>query len=68
MATKAAFADMSLRISEIVEVHLGILVDLLVMLAVMFDVVPPSSPLEGLPIIAMLVGEATWAVIGSWHG
>jgi len=68
MATEAAFVDMSSCISEIVEVHPDVLVDLLVMLAVMFNAVAPSSALEGLPVIAVLVGEATWAAIGSWHG
>ena len=64
MVTKAAFVDTLSRISKIVEVHS----DLLVMLAVMFNAVAPSSALEGLPIIAVLVGEATWAAIGSWRG
>ena len=68
MVTKAAFVDMSSRISEIVEVHLDVLVDLLVVLAVVFIAVAPSSTLEGLPVIAVLVGEATWATIGSWRG
>ena len=48
--------------------HSDVLVNLLVMLAVMFNAVAPSSALEGLPIIAVLVGEATWAAIGSWRG
>ena len=65
MATEAAFVDTSSCISEIVEVHSDILVDLLVMLAVMFNAIASSSALEGLPIIAVLVGEATWVVIGS---
>ena len=65
MVTEMAFVDMSSCISKIVEVHLDVLVDLLVRLAVMFNVVAPSSALEGLPIIAVLVGEATWAAIGS---
>ena len=65
MATEAAFVDMSSCISEIVEVHSDVLVDLLVVLAVMFNAVAPSFALEGLPIIAVLVGEATWAAIGS---
>ena len=65
MVTEAAFIDTSSCISEIVEVHSDVLVDLLVMLVVMFNAVAPSSALEGLPIIAMLVGEATWAAIGS---
>ena len=52
MATEAVFVNMSSCILEIVEVHSNILVDLLVVLAV----------------IAVLVGEVTWAAIGSWHG
>jgi len=44
MATKAAFIDASSCISKIVEVHSDILVDLLVMLAKVFDAVAPSSP------------------------
>jgi len=65
MVTETVFIDTSSCISKIVEVHLDVLVDLLVRLAVMFNVVAPSSALEGLPIIAVLVGEATWAAIGS---
>ena len=68
MATKAAFIDTSSYISEIVEVHSDILVDLLVVLAVMFDAVAPRSALEGLPVVAVLVGEATWAATESWRG
>ena len=68
MATKAVFVDTSSCISEIVDVHSDVLVDLLVVLAVMFDVVAPSFALEGLPIIAVLVGEATWAAIRSLRG
>ena len=64
MATEAAFVDTSSCISEIVEVHPDVLVDLLVMLVVMFGVVAPSSSLEGLPVVAVLVGEATLAAIG----
>ena len=66
MATEAAFVDTSSRISEIVEVHSDVLVDLWVVLAVMFNAVAPSSTLEGLPIVAVLVGETTWAAIRSW--
>ena len=65
MAIEAAFVNTSSCISEIVEVHLDVLVDLLVGLVVMFNVVAPSSAQEGLPIVAVLVGEATWAAIGS---
>ena len=68
MATEATFVDTSSCISEIVEVHSDVLVDLLVMLAVMFNAVAPSSALDGLSVVAMLVDEATWAAIGSWRG
>ena len=68
MAIETALVDTSSRISKIVEVHSDMLVDLLVMLAVMFNVVAPSSTLEGLPVVTVLVGEATLAVIGSCHG
>ena len=68
MVTKAAFVDTSSCISEIVEVHSDILVDLLVGLVVMFNAVAPSSALKGLPVVAVLVGEATWAAIGSCGG
>ena len=65
MATKAAFVDMSSCILEIVEVHSDVLLALLVLLVVMFNVVAPSSALEGLPIVMVLVGEATLVAIGS---
>ena len=65
MATEAAFVDTSSCISEIVEVHPDVLVDLLVVLAMMFGAVAPSSTLEGLPDVAVLVREVTLAVIGS---
>ena len=65
MVAEAVFVDTSLCILEIVEVHSDVLVNLLVGLAVMFNVVAPSSTLEGLPVVAALVGEATWAAIGS---
>ena len=68
MAIEAALVDMSSCISKIIEVHSDILVDLLVVLAVMFNVVAPSSALEGLPVVAVLVGEATLAAIGSCRG
>jgi hypothetical protein len=68
MAIEAAFVDTSSCISEIVEVHSDVLVDLLIVLAVMFDVVAPSSALEELPIITVLVSEATLVVIGSCRG
>ena len=64
-ATKATFIDASSCISKIVEVHSDILADLLVGLAVMFNAIAPSSTLEGLPIVVVLVGEATWVAIGS---
>ena len=65
MVTEAAFVDASSCISKIVEVHSDVLVDLLVMLVMMFDAVAPSSAVERLPIVTMLVGEATLAAIGS---
>ena len=65
MATKMVLVDTSSCILEIVEVHSDILVDLLVGLAMMFNAVAPCSALEGLPVIAVLVGEATWVAIGS---
>lgn len=68
MAIEAAFVDTSSCISEIVEVHSDVLVDLLIVLAVMFDAVAPSSALEELPIITVLVSEATLVVIGSCRG
>ena len=65
MATEAAFIDVSSCISKIVDVHSDVLVDLLIALAVMFDAVAPRSALEGLPVVAVLVGEATWVAIKS---
>ena len=65
MTAEAAFVDTPSCISKIVEVHSDVLVDLLVGLVVMFNAVAPSSALEGLPIVAVLVGEVTWAAIGS---
>ena len=69
MATKAALVDTSSRVSKIVEVRSDVLVDLLVVLARVFDAVAPSSPLEGLSIIAVLVGGMTLVgvMIGSWR-
>ena len=63
--TEAMFLDKPSCISEIVEVHSDVLVDLLVVLAVVFNAVAPSSALEGLPVVAVLVGEVTWVAIGS---
>ena len=68
METETAFIDTSSCISEIVEVHSDVLVDLLVMLAMMFSAVVPCSALEELPVVTVLVGEATSAVIGSCRG
>ena len=61
MARETVLVDMSSRVSEIVEVDSDVLVDLLVVLARVFNVVAPSSPVERLPIIAVLVGEMTSA-------
>ena len=68
MATEAVLVDTSSCVSEIIEVHSDVLVDLLVVLAKVFDVVAPSFPLEGLFIVAMLVSEMTWAANRSWRG
>ena len=68
MATEAVFIDTLSCISEIVEVHSDVLVDLLVMLAKVLDAVANSSPLEGLPVVAVLVGKTTWVAIRSWRG
>ena len=62
MATEAALVDTSSCVSEIIEVHSDVLVDLLVVLVKVFDAVAPSSPLEGLSIVAMLVDKMTLAV------
>jgi len=45
MATKSAFVNAPSCISTIVEMHPDVLVDLLVMLAVMFGAITPSSTL-----------------------
>ena len=68
VATEVAFVDASSCISKIVEVHSDVRVDLLVGLAVGFNTIAPSSALEGLPVIVVLVGEVTWASIRSRHG
>ena len=70
MAIETTHVDMTSHISEIVDVRSDILVDFLVMLARVVDAVPPSSPLEGLSIITMWIGETTSVrvAIGSWHG
>ena len=47
MATEAALVDMSSCVSKIIEVHSDILVDLLVVLAKVFNVVAPRSPWMG---------------------
>ena len=69
MTRETAPVDMMSRIPEIVDVCSDILFDFLVVLVRVVDAVPPSSPLEGLSIIAMLVGETTLAgaAIESWR-
>ena len=44
MATKATLLDTSLRILEVAKMYSSILLDLLVMLAMVFIVMPPGSP------------------------
>ena len=68
MSTKAALVDTSSCVSKIIEVHSDVLVDLLVVLARVFDAVAPSCPLEGLSVVMVLVSEMTWAAIRSWRG
>jgi hypothetical protein len=51
------------RASMIVEMHSNVLVDLLVVLAMMFDVIAPSPTLGGLPVVAVLVDEATLVAV-----
>ena len=60
--------DVTSCIPEVVDVFSDILIDFLVVLVRVVDMVPPSSPLEGLSIITMLVGEkaSARAAIGSW--
>ena len=60
---------MTSHILEIVDVRSNVLADFLIVLVRVVDVVPPSSPLEGLSIIMMLVGEmaSAGATIRSWH-
>ena len=65
MARETAPVDMTSCIPEVVDVRSDVLVDFLVVLARVVDAVAPSSPLERLSIIAVLVGEATWEAIGS---
>ena len=62
--------DVTSCIPEVVDVFLDILIDFLVVLVRVVDMVTPSSPLEGLSIITMLVGEtaSAGAAIGSWRG
>ena len=65
MATEATLLDMPSCIPEVTEVHSSVLFDLLVVLAMVFGAVAPSSPLER----QRLVGETalTRAAIGSRH-
>ena len=46
MATEATLLDTPSRIPEVAEVHSSVLFDLLVVLAMVFGVMAPSSPLE----------------------
>ena len=70
MLRETAPIDVTLCIPEVVDVFSYILIDFLVVLARVVDMAPPSSPLEGLSIITMLVGEtaSAGAAIGSWRG
>ena len=68
MLRETAPIDMTSCIPEVVDVCSDILIDFLVVLVRVVDMVPPSSPLEGLSIITMLVGETAFAgaAIGSY--
>ena len=66
MVREMVFVDMSSRVLEIVDVRS----DILVVLARVVDVVAPSSHLERLSIVVVLVGKMTsaGAAIRSWRG
>ena len=70
MARETTPVDVASCIPEVVDVCSDILVDFLVVLARVVDAVPPSSPLEGLSIVTLLIGKtaSVGAAIGSWHG
>ena len=70
MAREKAPVNMMSRVSEIVDVRSDVLVDFLVVLVRVVNVVAPSSPLERLSIMVVLVSETTsaGAVIRSWCG
>ena len=61
MATESAFVDTSSCISAIVEVHPDVLVDFLVVLAMMFGAVAPSSTLGG------CLSSWCWSVRQLWR-
>ena len=66
MARETTLVDMTSRVSKIVDVRS----DVLVVLVRVVDAVAPSSPLERLSIVVVLVSEMTLAgaAIRSWHG
>ena len=57
MVRETVPVDMTSCVSEIVDVSSNVFVDFLIVLARVVDAVPPSSPLEGLSIVTMLIGE-----------
>ena len=63
MATEATLLDTPSCIPRVAEVHSSVLFDLLVVLVMVFDAMPPGSPLER----QRLVGETalTGVAIGS---
>ena len=69
MVREMVLVNMTLRVSEIVDVRSNILVNFLVVLGRVVDAVAPSSPLKRLSIIAVLVGKTTLArvAIRSWY-
>ena len=70
MARETTPINIASCVPEIVDVCSDILVDFLVVLARVVDAVPPSSPLEGLSAITVLVGKMAYAgaAIRSWRG
>ena len=62
--------DVTSCIPKVVDACSDILIDFLVVLARLVDTVPPSSPLEGLSIIMLLIDEMAFAgaAIRSWRG
>ena len=61
MATEATLLDMASHILEVAEMHLSVLFDLLVVLAMVFGAVAPGSPLERQRLVGKMA--LIWAVV-----